>query len=174
MKMGCPKLYLLNLSHNRLIMDRSLQHLAQHCTKLTMLRLCGCTGLTDRGIKCLAKATSHGGCHFLEQLDLSHCLCISKVACLADGCPFLVKLNLAHSAETLTTRHSCTSSSGCHCSTSTSWGVVPSGMRPLMPSPSPSHCGCSAWASIRPPTRRSGSYRGSVLTSSTTLPMMMK
>jgi len=36
------------------------------------------------------------GCHFLVELDMRACLCISKIGRLGEGCPFLEDVNLFH------------------------------------------------------------------------------
>ncbi|CAG8543116.1 898_t:CDS:2 [Diversispora eburnea] len=68
-----PPLTSLNLTNNQLLTDKSLQDIADYCSKsLTHLQLSGCLGFTIYGFIYLASK-----CLELKALDLEDCSCIN-------------------------------------------------------------------------------------------------
>lgn len=73
------------------INDESLKVLSQHCYKLKMINLNGCSAVTDVGVKYLAD-----NCHQLFYCCLSKCFALTDEALvsLSQGCPQLKTLGL--------------------------------------------------------------------------------
>lgn len=73
------------------INDESLKALSQHCHRLKMINLNGCSAITDVGVKHLAE-----NCHQLFYVCLSKCFALTDQALisLGQGCPQLKTLGL--------------------------------------------------------------------------------
>lgn len=75
------------------INDISLWSLSQQLTNLTILKLNGCSFITDTGLLWLSE-----GCKILEEIDISCCPKITDAALRAIGynCHMLLSLNISH------------------------------------------------------------------------------